>query len=102
MKPYKEAIFGLLTIIGGGLAAIFGAYKKQARRPEEALNEAADLRRVTHVTVTRLHQEDRQLVGDLQDAATDMTRAVKRLTAILVDEAKNRSRHPRPGQEPAA
>lgn len=102
MRPYKEAIFGLLTIIGGSLAAIFGAYKKQARRPEEALSEAADMRRVTHVTVTRLHHDDRQLVGDLQDAASDMTRAVKKLTKILVDEAESRTQNPRPGHEPTA
>ncbi|WP_267358508.1 MULTISPECIES: hypothetical protein [unclassified Methylobacterium] len=101
VRPYKEAVFGLMTIIGGALAAFFGAYKKQGRRPEEALDEAAATRRITTVTVTQLHLDDRKIVGELQEAVVDMTRAVKKLTTTLIDEADERERHARHRGEPA-
>ncbi|MCJ2084215.1 hypothetical protein [Methylobacterium sp. J-090] len=75
VRPYKEAIFGLLTIVGGGFAAVFGAYRKQSRRPEEALSEAANY--VQRPTVMKFHASDQQIIGDLQEAVIDLTRALR-------------------------
>ncbi len=88
VKPYKEAIFGLLTIAGGGAATFYGAYRRQARRPEEALSEAAQRRRTVHVTITRFDHDDRELIKDARDSVLDFTRAAKKLTTALNDQAE--------------
>lgn len=86
VRPYKEAIFGLLTIVGGGFAAVFGAYRKQSRRPEEALSEAANY--VQRPTVMRLHASDAQTVGDLQEVVVDLTRALRVHRKAIDDHRK--------------
>ena len=87
VRPYKEAIFGLLTIVGGGFAAVFGAYRKQSRRPEEALSEAANY--VQRPTLTRLHSDDRDLLSELRDTIHDLVRAVKRLTKVIEEQGES-------------
>lgn len=96
MRPYKEAIFGLCVGGGGGWAAFKGGYQRQARRPEEALSEAASRSRTTHVTVTRLDHHDREFIADTRDAVLDFTRAAKRLTTALQDQSETCARAGRP------
>lgn len=99
VKPYKEAIFGLMTIGGGGAAAFFGPYRKQAKRPEEALDAAVATGSFTpRTTVTRLHGDDRTALGDLHDSVVDLTRAVRHLKTAIEDQGetcqRSRSRDP--------
>lgn len=86
VRPYKEAIFGLCVVTGGGLAAFKGGYQRQARRPEEALSEAASRSQTVRVTVTRLHSDDRELIENARDSMLGLTRAAKHLTTALQDQ----------------
>lgn len=75
IRPWKEAILGLCVITGGAIAAFVGGYRRQSRRPEEALEAAAAYS--TRTTVFRLHHDDKQSIGDLQEAVVDLTRAMR-------------------------
>lgn len=89
VKPYKEALFGLMTIMGGGAAAFFGAYRKQARKPEEALDAAASAGSFSpRTTVMRLHGDDRTALGELQNSVVSLTRAIKHLNGSIEDQTE--------------
>lgn len=85
IRPYKEALFGICLILGGGTAAFKLGYTRQARRPEEALSEAANT--AGRSMVTRLHVDDRQAFIDLTDGLTRMTRAVRELCTAMQDQS---------------
>lgn len=85
VKPYKEAVFGLLTMLGGGAAAFWGSYRRQARRPEEALSEAAS--RTVGLPVPRMHPDDREVYTDLRDSLHDAISAMRHLARSLDDSA---------------
>lgn len=99
VRPYKEAVFGLLTIAGGGAAAFFGGYKRQARRPEEALDAAAAF--ASRPPAPRMHPDDhavvtalRSCIGDLRESVDDLTRETRRNSKAVDEntEALNRNR----------
>ena len=80
VKPYRDAVFGLSLLAGGGFAAFKLGYAKQSRRPEVALSDAASRSRAMTLSVAQLHSDDREILLDL-------TRAARRLTTAVQDQA---------------
>lgn len=90
VRPYKEAIFGLCVITGGGIAAFIGGYRRQSRKPEEALDAAAAY--ATRASVVRIHQDDREAfsslrscIAALRESIEDLARETRKNTKAVDD-----------------
>lgn len=81
LEPWKAVLAAALGLVGAAVGLIGGVIKQRGVPDTTSPDQAAAPRPVTF----RLHPDDRQLIGDATEAATDLTRAIRHLTGATED-----------------